>query len=315
MGENHHIPIMVDEVIRSLQVSPGHRYCDATIGWGGHAFHILQNSSPDGELIGLDRDPEAVEYCRERFHSFGQRVTVCHGNFDTVVNTLSHLGLVPVDGFLLDLGVSSFQLDTPRRGFSISAQGPLDMRMDPSQGATAAELIAKSSEQDLAKIIRQYGEEPFSKRIARVIKQAWNRGEIVDTTSLAKIVSAAVNRRDSDFRRKKIHPATRTFMALRIAINDELGALQHFLSTFTEALKPGGRVAVITFHSLEDRMVKEHFARLANPCTCPPGLPVCICAKKPELKIITRKAIRPTTDETIQNPRARSAKLRVAERI
>jgi 16S rRNA (cytosine1402-N4)-methyltransferase len=296
---------MVQQVLDALRVTPGGRYCDATVGLGGHASHLLQHSAPDGQLVGLDRDPEAIRACRDRLEPFGNRATLYQGNFAQVVDILKQLGLVPVDGLLLDLGVSSYQLDTPRRGFSFVADGPLDMRMDPGGSITGARL----SPDELARVIREYGEERASKKIARAIKQAHESGELKGTADLARVVAAVVRSQPSR-KRSKIHPATRSFMALRMKVNDELGCLHRFLDTFTEALRPGGRVAVISFHSLEDRAVKQRFATLAHPCTCPPDLPVCGCGKQPQVSIVTRRP-----HELSKNPRARSARLRVAERL
>jgi 16S rRNA (cytosine1402-N4)-methyltransferase len=305
---------MVQQVLEALRVTPGGRYCDATVGLGGHARHLLQHSAPDGQLVGLDRDPDAISACKDRLEPFGDRATLYQDNFAKVVDILEQLGMVPVDGLLLDLGVSSYQLDTPHRGFSFAADGPLDMRMDPDGGITAAELIARLSPDELARVIRDYGEERASKKIARAIKQAHESGELKGTADLARVVAAAVRSRPSR-QRSKIHPATRSFMALRMKVNDELGCLHRFLDTFTEALRPGGRVAVISFHSLEDRAVKQRFANLARPCTCPPDLPVCGCGKRPQVSIVTRRPLRPSPHELSVNPRARSARLRVAERL
>lgn len=305
---------MMDQVLESLRVVPGGRYCDGTVGGGGHAGKILERSAPDGQLVGLDRDPAAVRRASERLASFGRRVTLCQGNFAEMVSVLRRLGMVPVDGLLVDLGVSSFQLEEASRGFSFSRNGPLDMRMDPDAPRTAAEVIAGLSERDLAGVIHEFGEEPSSRGIARAIKQAHESGELRGTVDLARVVARAVGGR-APRRHSGIHPATRTFMALRMAVNDELGSLGRFLDTFTEALRPGGRVAVIAFHSLEDRAVKQAFARLANPCTCPPGLPVCVCGRTPQVSLVTRRALRPSREEQTANPRARSARLRVAERV
>ena len=302
---------MVSEVLELLEVRAGKRYCDATVGGAGHARAILERSAPDGELVGVDRDPAALGASREALGPFGERATLCHGSFADLVEILSRLGLRPVDGVLVDLGVSSHQLDTAARGFSLALDGPLDMRMDPGEGQTAAELIASLSEAELARVLRELGEEPASRRIARAIKDAERKGALGSTRALAETVSGAVGGHRP--RGGRIHPATRTFMALRIAVNDELGALRRFLDTFSEALKPGGRVAVISFHSLEDRAVKQRFARLSRPCTCPPGLAVCACGKTPTVRLLTRKAVRPSEEEQARNPRARSARLRAAE--
>jgi 16S rRNA (cytosine1402-N4)-methyltransferase len=309
-----HIPVMVDEVLEALRVVPGGRYCDGTVGGGGHVRHLLERSAPDGRVVGLDRDGTALDRARDTLAPFGSRVSLYHGDFADVVVLLSQAGMTPVDGLLLDLGISSFQVDTPQRGFSFAEDGPLDMRMDPSRGSTAAELIASLSEAELAGVIREYGEEPPSKRIARAIKQAHRGGELAGTADLARVVTKAVGGRRPR-RHSRIHPATRTFLALRMAVNDEIGSLRRFLATFTEALRPGGRVAIIAFHSVEDRLVKEGLARLAHPCTCPPNLPVCGCGLQPTMAVVTRRPLRPGQQELDANPRARSARLRVAERL
>jgi 16S rRNA (cytosine1402-N4)-methyltransferase len=311
-----HIPVMPEQVLTGLQVQSGRRYCDATVGLGGHASKILERSAPDGQLVGLDRDPAAVERSARRLAPFGDRVTLHHGNFADLTSILTRLQMVPVDGLLLDLGVSSLQLDSARRGFSITADGPLDMRMDPTSGPTAAELIDSLSEDDLASVIRDYGEESsrISRRIARAIKRAHHDGELASTVALTRAISSAVGGRGPR-RSSRIHPATRAFQALRIVVNDELGSLKRFLDTFTDVVRPGGRVAVIAFHSLEDRAVKQGFARMENPCTCPPGLPECLCGQRARLAVVTRRPIRPSEEEVARNPRSRSGRLRVAERL
>jgi len=305
---------MISEAIDALGVHAGGRYCDATLGGAGHSRAILEHCAPDGQLVALDRDPAALRHGAEALAPFGDRVTLYHGNFARVVEILAELGMIPVDGFLLDLGVSSYQLDTAERGFSFAGDGPLDMRMDPSRGTTAAELLANLSEEELARVIRRYGEEPASRKIARGIKEALGRGELGGTRDLQRVVRAVLPARAPRGRRR-IHPATRTFMALRMAVNDELGSLERFLDTFTEALRPGGRVVVISFHSLEDRAVKRKLARLADPCTCPPGLPVCGCGRRPQVRLITRRALKASAAESEINPRCRSAKVRAAERL
>lgn len=312
MIANYHQPVLLDEVIAALQVRQGGIYCDATLGGGGHAEAILDRSNPDGHLVGIDRDPQAIRQCKERLRPYGNRVTFHHGNFRDIVAVLKEHSLFPIDGVLVDLGVSSYQLTTAERGFSFSADGPVDMRMDPTHGLSAAEMIASLNESELARVIARYGEEPSSKRIARAIKSAEQQGLISSTKALANVVSDAIGAKRFA---QKIHPATRTFMALRMVVNDELGALEHFLDTFTEALKPGGRVAIISFHSLEDRAVKRALQKLARPCVCPPKLPVCRCGKKPLVTLITTKAIKASVEEIQHNPRARSARLRAAERV
>jgi 16S rRNA (cytosine1402-N4)-methyltransferase len=306
-----HTSVMVGEVLDALAVGTGRTYCDATVGGGGHARAILERSAPDGRLIGIDRDPVALEASRAALSSFGERATLCHGNFAELCALLARAGLQPVDGVLVDLGVSSQQLTTAERGFGFTHDGPLDMRMDPGARPTAAKLIAELPERELARVIRDYGEEPASTRIARAVKRAHARGALAGTADLARVVADALGGRRP--RAGRIHPATRTFMALRMAVNDELGALARFLATFSEALRPGGRVVVIAFHSLEDRAVKQAFARLANPCSCPPSLPLCACGRRPQIKVLTRRPLRASPAEVAANPRSRSARLRAAE--
>ncbi len=306
-----HEPIMVEQVLELLQVEPGKVYCDGTLGGGGHSERILQASAPDGRLVGIDQDPAALARSRQVLAAHGDRVTLTHGNFADVVEILTALGMAPVDGLLVDLGVSSHQLDTADRGFSFRKDGPLDMRMDTTGGQQAREFIEQSSEAELAWVIQSYGEERASRRVARAIKQAQEQGGLEGTADLARVVRDAVPARDR--RGKRIHPATRTFQALRMAVNQELDALERFLQSFDKVLRPGGRVAVIAFHSLEDRAVKRRFASMANPCTCPPGLPVCGCGLEPAVSLITRKPVRPDDQEVAENPRARSARLRAVE--
>ncbi len=305
-GVVEHIPVLCEEVLAGLQVRSGGRYIDATLGAGGHAAAILQASDPDGLLLGLDADPEAVSYARERLRVFGQRAVLWVGNFQHLAAVASALGFARVDGILLDLGLSSRQLEDAARGFSFTQEGPLDMRMDPSQGQTAAELVNTLPEGALAELLWQYGEERHSRRIARAIVAT---RPVSRTDELAELVARTVGRRE------KIHPATRTFQALRIAVNKELDALEAALPQARDALKPGGRLAVIAFHSLEDRLVKQFYRRESAECLCPPEVPVCSCEHQATLKEVTRKPIRPSDEEVAQNPRSRSARLRVAERL
>ena len=311
MNTAWHEPVMADQVMDLLAVEPGGLYCDGTLGGGGHARRILEASAPGGRLVGIDRDPAALARGREVLSEFGDRLTLHHGNFAEAAEILRQLDLVPVDGVLVDLGTSSHQLDTASRGFSFNADGPLDMRMDPSSGASAAEYLALVSEAELSTVIHSYGEERHSRRIARAIKAALGRGELNGTGALARVVTGVVGRP----KRGRIHPATRTFQALRMAVNDELGSLERLLEDVDELVRPGGRVAVIAFHSLEDRAVKRRFRAMANPCTCPPGLPLCVCQLQPRVKVLTRKPVRPGEAEVARNPRARSARLRVAQRL
>lgn len=301
-----HIPVLLQSVLTFLDVKPGGTYVDGTVGGGGHAVSILAASAPDGRLLGLDRDPEALEMAAQRLASFGDRVTLRHGSFAF----LSHLAedVAPVDGVLLDLGLSSMQLADPDRGFAFSREGPLDMRFDPtSPGPTAADLVNERSVKELADILYRYGEERQSRRIARAIVAA---RPLSTTAELAEVVTAAQRGR-----RGHIHPATRTFQALRIAVNDELGALETALPQAVDLLAPGGRLVVISFHSLEDRIVKHYIRREAKDCVCPPDLPICACDHDARLEVLTSKPVRPDEEEVEDNPRARSARLRAAERL
>jgi 16S rRNA (cytosine1402-N4)-methyltransferase len=301
-----HEPVLYQEALEALQVRPGGRYVDATIGAGGHASGILERSAPDGRLLGLDADPTAVALARRRLAAYGERVITLHGNFTTLAAAAAQHGFVPADGVLMDLGLSSMQLEDGSRGFSFRRDGPLDMRFDPTQGATAAEVINNLSENELADLIYRYGEERHSRAIARAIVA---RRPLHTTAELAAIVQGVLRRRGP------IHPATRTFQALRIATNDELAALQAALPQALSLLKPGGRIAVISFHSLEDRIVKQFFRRESSDCICPPEAPVCNCGHRAALRTVTRKPIRPAAEEMAANPRARSARLRAAQRL
>lgn len=317
MSCQYHQPIMVKEVLAGLEVTSGGLYCDATAGGGGHSAAMLKACAPGGKLIALDQDDAAINQCRQKLEEFGPRALVIKANFGELAQVLKQAGASLVDGILVDLGVSSHQLDTPERGFSFSADGPLDMRMDQSSGESAAELIERLDEEELANVIYQLGEEPLSRKIARAIKQAQAAGELKGTAALGRVVAQAVGFRREQKRKgsgkKSIHPATRTFQALRMAVNDELGALNQLLLTFTQVLKPGGRIAIISFHSLEDRAVKQRFNELATGCICPPGLPICVCGHRPTLRVLTKRPIMAQEAELASNPRARSAKLRVAE--
>ena len=300
-----HIPVLLEEVVSQLQVRPGGCYVDATVGQGGHARVILERSAPTGRLLGLDRDPDAVASARRALEGFGERARIMHNTFADLGSTASSAGFAQVDGILFDLGYSSAQLETSGRGFSFQRDEPLDMRFD-GQGTTAADLLNELSERELADLIYRYGEEPESRHIAKLIVA--NR-PLRTTFELASLIEGAARGRG------KIHPATRTFQALRIAVNDELSALETALPQATGLLKPGGRMAVISFHSLEDRLVKTYFRRESTGCHCPPRLPVCHCGHVAALRLVHDKAITPSAAEVRGNSRARSAKLRVAERL
>jgi len=305
-----HIPVLFQAVLDGLQVRPGGRYVDATIGGAGHAAGILAASSPDGRLLGLDRDPAAVDVARARLASYLGRVVIEHRSFVHLAEVARSQQFVPVDGVLFDLGLSSLQLADPSRGLSFTAEGPLDMRFDPAGGGpTAADLVNGLSAEELAALLYRYGEEKQARRIADAILAA---RPLHTTKELVAVVERAVG---WGGRRERIHPATRTFQALRIAVNDELAAIEAALPQAVEILAPGGRLAVISFHSLEDRLVKEFMRRESRDCICPPDVPVCTCGHRAMLRLITRKPIRPTAEEVAANPRSRSARLRVAERV
>jgi 16S rRNA (cytosine1402-N4)-methyltransferase len=315
-----HIPVLYEEVLAGLQVRPGGCYADATVGAGGHAAGILRASAPDGRLLGLDADPEAIAHVREVLHPFGDRVRLQAANFRRLQAVAVGLGFAKVDGILLDLGLSSRQLADADRGFSFSQDGPLDMRMDRTHGQTAADLVNHLSEAALADLLWQYGEERYARRIARAILGA---RPLVTTGQLADMVARTIHRESRKERQRRkgrtqrrperIHPATRTFQALRIAVNDELESLVEVLPQARDLLQPGGRLAVISFHSLEDRLVKGFFRREARDCVCPPESPICTCHHRATLQIISRKPIRPGPEEIDRNPRSRSARLRNAE--
>lgn len=295
-----HVPVLLDEVLGWLAPRAGGLVCDGTLGLGGHTEGILARSGPDGRVVGLDRDESNLARARTRLGAYGDRLVPIHTSFSRMADELAARGLLPLDGCLLDLGVSSTQLDEAARGFSFQASGPLDMRMDRSRGETAAELIARSDEQELAALIRELGEERFAGRVARRIVEARDAGKLGTTSDLADVVARAVPHRPGGR-----HPATRTFQALRMTVNDELGELGRWLDGVADCLRPGGRVCVITFHSLEDRLVKHRFRALADRNAPSP----------PKLKILTKHVVVPGDEECARNPRARSAKLRVVERL
>ncbi|MDM8529642.1 16S rRNA (cytosine(1402)-N(4))-methyltransferase RsmH [Anaerolineales bacterium HSG25] len=305
-----HTPVLLNEVITFLQPQLGQLFIDGTVGAGGHARSILEATAPDGRLLGLDQDLTALDIARERLAPFNERAQLIHANFDRIKTVAIREDMSQVDGILLDLGVSSMQFDQPERGFSFQADGTLDMRMNSTNPVTAAQLVNTLPEDELANLIYQYGEERASRRIARSIVQA---RPITHTLQLAEVVKSAKRKRGKG--KRKIHPATQTFQALRIAVNDELGVIERVLPQAIELLKPNGRLAVISFHSLEDRIVKWFFKREASTCICPPELPICMCDHTPTVRILTKKPIIPTSSDVSQNPRARSAKLRVVERL
>jgi 16S rRNA (cytosine1402-N4)-methyltransferase len=304
-----HEPVMVKEVISALLVNKAGIYVDGTLGGAGHAYQILKNT--DSFLVGIDCDDEALLYAEKRLAQFGKRKVLVKANFADLAKVLSGLNIEKVDGILLDLGVSSRQLDNPQRGFSFNQEAPLDMRMDQKARLTASDVVNSFTQSELEKIIRFYGEEKMAARIAKAISQKRQLSPIKTTVELAALVTDTIPVRN---KRQKIHPATKTFQAIRIAVNHELDNIQPAIGSSAEVLKTGGRLCVISFHSLEDRLVKNELRTLAGGCICPKDIPFCVCQKEAKLKIITRKALRPSPEEIEFNPRARSAKLRVAER-
>jgi len=305
-----HRPVLVDEIVEHLREVPAGIVVDATVGLGGHAEAILE-SREDVRVIGLDRDSDTLELADLRLARWNGRHELCHTDFRRLPELAAARAWAPLSAVLVDLGVSSLQLDSAERGFSFSKEGPLDMRMDRSRGRTAAELVNRLEYSCLRSLIRDYGEENHASRIARAIVNARDKGPITTTTQLAAIIDSAVPTRGP----RRIHPATRTFQALRIAVNEELDGLHEFVISTARLLVPGGRLAVVAFHSLEDRPVKRAFRHLASDCLCPPELPKCMCDKQAEVRILTSRPIRPGNDEVQANPRARSARLRVLERI
>jgi len=302
-----HVPVLVREVLEGLDVQPGGRYVDCTLGGGGHALAILEQSAPGGQLLGIDADPEAVSIARERLGAYRDSVLLVNENSVNLGDVCDHYGFRPVHGVLFDLGLSSLQLESDARGFSFERESVLDMRLSPDKKTTAEDLVNRLPEAELANLLRLYGEETRSRSIARRIVQA---RPLHTTQQLARVVQVAVGGR-----RGRIHPATRTFQALRIAVNDELGNLQTGLEQAVGVLGPGGRLAVISYHSLEDRIVKQFMQRESTDCICPPDAPQCVCGHTASLRLVNRKVITPSPEEVILNPRSRSAKLRIAERL
>jgi 16S rRNA (cytosine1402-N4)-methyltransferase len=311
-GAPGHLPVLLDETLDLLNVRPGASYIDGTFGGGGHARGILERSAPDGVVLALDADPAAILRAQGLIAEFPDRLIVRHANFAEMEEVAPQAGIAAVDGVLLDLGLSSFQLDQPERGFSFRAAAPLDMRFDPTTSdITAADLVNTLPEEDLLRILFDYGEESRARRIVRRVVERRAEHPIETTGDLAEIVERAVGGR----RGSRISPATKTFQALRIAVNRELQVLEAGLGAALNLLRPGGRLAVISFHSLEDRIVKLFMQHEARDCICPPELPVCQCDHRARLRVLTRKPVVPGEDEQARNPRSRSAKLRVAERL
>ena len=306
-----HTSVLLHETIDSLKVKPEGIYVDGTLGGGGHAYELLSRLGPQGRLIGIDQDGEAIEAAGERLKEFKDQVTIVRSNYVNTPQVLRDLGIDRVDGIYLDLGVSSYQLDTPERGFTYREDAPLDMRMDQRGEITAADILNNSSQQELYRIIRDYGEEKFAANIAKHIVRMREERPFETTGQLIEAVKAAIPAR---VRATGGHPAKQTYQAIRIALNGELYVLEKSIDEMIQLLNPGGRLAIITFHSLEDRIVKNKFRENEHPCICPPDFPVCVCGRKSRGRVITRKPILPSQEETETNRRAKSAKLRVFER-
>ncbi len=311
MSELIHRPVLLEECIEALRIAPEGVYLDGTLGRAGHSEQIVRRLTT-GRLICVDRDQAALDTARERLAPWMGRVTLVHSNFDRIDEILDRLSLVGVDGMLFDLGVSSPQLDDGSRGFSYLADAPLDMRMDRSEGLTAGDIVNGWSQEELRRIISQFGEERYAPQIASAIVRRREDKPIATTLELVEVIRGAM---PGKALREKQHPAKRTFQAIRIAVNDELASVERMLRRAVPRLNRGGRLAVISFHSLEDRIVKTGLADFARGCTCPPDFPVCVCGKTPEIKLVNKKPILPTARELAENPRARSAKLRAAEKL
>jgi len=307
-----HRSVLLDECIEALSIRPDGVYVDGTAGGAGHSSVIASHLGEGGKLLALDQDETAVRVASERLSRFGERAEVVHTNFCDLAQVCEARGIAHIDGLLLDLGVSSYQLDTAERGFSYRADAPLDMRMDASKPLTAKQIVNEYSEDALRRILFEYGEERFSSRIASNIIRARETAEIETTGELVEIIKRSVPTRHGDGGH---HPAMRTFQALRIEVNAELDVIAPAIKSAVSLLNPGGRIAIITFHSLEDRIVKQTFASLASGCTCPKSLPVCVCGNRPKIKLVNKKPILPSEEELKENPRSHSAKLRVAEKL
>jgi 16S rRNA (cytosine1402-N4)-methyltransferase len=310
--EFKHYSVLLDEVIENLNIKPDGIYVDGTLGGGGHSYHIAEKLTKGGRLIGIDQDEEAIKAATKRLEPFADRVTIIRDNYENAVKRLAEIGIYKVDGIVLDLGVSSYQLDNVERGFSYKYDTELDMRMDKRQSLTAKDIVNDYTEMEIFHIIRDYGEDKFAKNIAKHIVKAREEGPIETTFQLNEIIKAAI---PAKMREKGGHPSKRTYQAIRIALNRELDVLENSLDGFIDILNPGGRFCVITFHSLEDRITKVNFKRNENPCTCPPEFPVCVCGKESKGKVITRKPILPSEEELEVNSRSKSAKLRVFEHV
>jgi len=307
-----HRPVLLDECIAALNIRPDGLYIDGTLGRGGHSEQIARRLSPQGRLICIDRDAQAIEESAVRLAPWADRITFLHGNFGQLEQLMADAGIPGADGMLFDLGVSSPQLDDPKRGFSYRSDAPLDMRMDRSSPLTASIVVNEWPEEEIKRILYQYGEERYAPRIAGAIARARQNAPIETTLQLADIIRGAM---PAAALREKQHPAKRSFQGIRIAVNDELSAVSDMMSAAVAGLNPGGRLAVISFHSLEDRIVKTSMAAAARGCDCPPSFPVCVCGKLPQVRLVGRKPVLPSPEELAVNPRARSAKLRTAEKL
>ena len=307
MSQLEHIPVMISELVSGLGIVPGGRYVDGTVGAGGHARAVLEASAPGGRLLGLDADPEAIRLAEANLHDLSGSFALVNANFSTLESVCKTYRFADADGLYLDLGLSSMQLEEPQRGFSFQRDEALDMRFNPAQQLTAADIVNKLPEEELARVLWLYGEERRSRAIARRIVQ---RRPIATTGELARLVRSAYPPK-----RYRTHPATKTFQALRIKVNDELANLEEVLRAAVRVVRPGGRLAVMSYHSLEDRIVKRFFQEESKDCICPPRLPVCACSHRASLRVVNRRVITPSEDEVQRNPRSRSAKLRVAERV
>ena len=308
--EFSHVSVLLAETIESLNIKPDGIYVDGTLGGGGHSYQVASRLDK-GLLVGIDQDAAAIAAAGERLRDFGEKVVIVRSNYCDIKSQLQKLNIDKVDGIILDLGVSSYQLDTPERGFSYAKDAPLDMRMDTRQSVTARDIVNEYSEMDLFRVIRDYGEDKFAKNIAKRIVSERKKKPIETTGELADIIKSAIPMK---FQKKTGHPAKRTFQAIRIELNRELDVLRDTLDTMIDLLNPGGRLSIITFHSLEDRIVKSAFRKNEDPCICPPDFPVCVCGRVPKGHVITRKPILPSEEEMNINPRSKSAKLRVFER-
>lgn len=308
--EFKHKSVLLNETIDGLNIKPDGIYVDGTLGGGGHAYEVCRRLGEKGSIVGIDQDAAAIEAASARLKDFGEKVTIVRSNYCDMKSKLHELGIDKVDGIVLDLGVSSYQLDTAERGFSYREDAPLDMRMDTRQKMTARDIVNDYTEVDLYRVIRDYGEDKFAKNIAKHIVQARAVKPVETTAELSEIIRASIPMK---FQKKSGHPAKRTFQAIRIELNRELDVLRDSLDDMIDLLNPGGRLCIITFHSLEDRIVKSAFRKNENPCTCPPDFPVCVCGKKTKGSIITKKPILPSEEELEYNSRSKSAKLRIFE--